>query len=103
ALDQANEVGSGGEEIEVVRHGAGEDRLRGLIAGEGPRPAGADGLAHLGKRAVEHGTIEVGFAAEEVARCTATHTGGGADLGEAGAVVAALREQALRGIKDGRP
>ena len=49
ALDQADEVGPGGEEVEVVGDGAGQDGLGALVAGQRPRPSGPDRLPDLGE------------------------------------------------------
>src|SRR5690349_5081960 len=100
ALDQADEVGPGGEEIEIVRHGAGQDGFRGLIAGQRSGATGANRFANLGKGPIEHGTIQLGLAAEEVAGRSAAHPGCSPYLSEAGRVIAALREQPLGGIQD---
>src|SRR5215210_2900897 len=45
ALDQADEVGSGGQEVEVVGDSAGEDRVRTFVAGERTSSAGSNSFA----------------------------------------------------------
>ena len=101
-LDQPDEVGPGGQEVEVIGDGAGQNGLGALVARERPGPAFAHGLPDLGERAVEHRLIEVGLGSEEVARSAAGDAGRGAHLIEAGGVVPLVGKEPLRGIEDRR-
>src|SRR5262245_8469722 len=69
ALDQANEVGTGGEKVEVVGDGAGQNGLWGLLAGQGAGSAGSDRLPYLLVAALQDGVVELLLGAEEVTRC----------------------------------
>src|SRR5687767_60190 len=101
ALDQADEVWPGCEEVEVVGNRARENGLVVFVAGQGPRSAGPDRVAHLGEGALQYGLIELLLGAKEVARRATRDTGGGADLIQAGGLIPLLGEEALRRIQDG--
>src|SRR4029079_5049496 len=59
ALDQADEVGTGGEKVEVVGDGAGQDDLGRLLAGQRPGAACADGLPYFLIAALQHRIVEL--------------------------------------------
>src|SRR5262245_61160254 len=69
ALDQTDEVGSGGEKVEVIRYGTGQNGLGRLLARQGPGPSSPDGLPDLLITALQHGVVEFLLGAEEVPRC----------------------------------
>ena len=75
ALDQPDEVGPSGEEVEVIGDGTGQDGLGAFIARERPSSAFTHSLPDFGERAVQNGLIEVRLGAKEVAR------GGAGDAG----------------------
>ena len=100
ALDQPDEVRAGGEKVEVVGDGAGQNGLGRLAAGQRPRPARPHRLADLGEAALQHRLVELGLGAEEVARRSPGNSGGRADLAQAGGVVPLLGKQTLRGVED---
>ena len=101
ALDQPDEVGTRRQEVEVVGHRARQNGLRVLIARQGALAADPHRLPYLGQRAVQDRPIELGFAAEEVARSAPRNPRGPAHLGETGGIEALFGEQALRSVEDG--
>src|SRR4029079_872481 len=102
ALDQPDEVGAGREKVEVVGHGAGEDRLQTLIARQRPGASRSNRFSNLGERAVEDRLVELRFGSKEVARGAAGDASRRAYLGETGGVESLLRKQALGGVQNRR-
>ena len=76
-LDQPDEVGTGGEEVEVLADHAGENHLGGFVTREGPVPAAPDRGPDLGEAALQHRAVELGLGAEEIPRRPAGHPGCG--------------------------
>ena len=87
-LEQPDEVRMATDEVEVLADGAGQHDVGRLAALERALPTALHGVAHLAERALEHGAVELGLAAEEVGRRAAGDAGGGPDLLQAGALVA---------------
>src|SRR5688500_3129264 len=102
ALDQGHEARPGGEKVEVLADRAGENLFVGPAAGERPLASRADGAADLVEAPLEHRAVELGLRAEEVARGAARHPRQGAHVPQAGGGIAALGEQLLGGVENGR-
>ncbi len=61
ALDESDEVGPSGEEVEVVRHGTGENGVTASAARQGASPSCSNGITDFREAPVEHGLVEIGL------------------------------------------
>ena len=103
SLDQPDEVRPHRQKVEVVRYRARQDRLRVLRAGQSSRPAGPDGITHLGETAVQDSLVKVRLGAEEVAGGGAGDSGRRSNFAEAGGFVPFFGKQLFGRVQNSGP
>jgi len=100
-FDQPHEVGTGGEEVEIIGYGAGQDGLRFCRAGERACSPGPDRVQHFCEAALQHGAVKLGLGAEKIPRGSARDAGEGPYIAQAGTLVAILGEKRFPRVQDG--
>src|SRR5689334_3310750 len=102
SLDQPHEMGPSCEEVEVLRHRAGQDHLGGLAAGQSAFSPTPYRLAYFGERTLEHCLVERVLGPEEVAGSTPRDSGFGPHLVQARGLIPLLGEESFGGVQDRR-